>query len=153
MKGITAGKYCTAALVVCSSLVASHAVAGDKILYLDINEVVEQSYSEGKLDGTVKFYFAGQATPKVASIIDEAITNRKTNAFGKDDRESCRWVMLSALIALQESAKAQGANAVIDITSYYNKVVYKSSSQYECHVGFAMSGVVLKGNYAKLDGK
>ncbi len=122
--------------------------AGDKVLYLDISDVLSPSYSHGKLDGTVKFHFAGQVSPKITRTLDEGITNRKTNGFGKGDSESCKWVMLSALIALQQSAKAQGANAVVNITSYYNRIEYKSGAKYECHAGFTMSGVALKGNYA-----
>ena len=61
--------------------------------------------------------------------------------------------MLSALMTLQEGAKAHGANAVTGIVSYYKKVEYKNASQYECHAGNIMSGVALKGRYAKLAGK
>jgi len=129
------------------------ASAGDKVLHLDARDVLDSSYSGSKLDGSVKFYFAGQSTPKVLKMLEEDVTNKKTNSVGKSNAESCKWAMLSALIALQESAKARGANAVVGITSYYKKVEYKSASQYECHVGNIMSGVALKGSYAKLAGK
>lgn len=52
--------------------------------------------------------------------------------------------------AFQESAKAKGANAVIDITSYFKKNEFRSASNYECHAGNIMSGVALKGTYAKV---
>lgn len=129
------------------------ASAGDKVLHFDVKDVVDAKYSEGKLDGSIKFYFAGQNTPGILRKLDEDVTNKKTNSVGKSDLESCKWAMLSALIALQNSAKARGANAVIGITSYYKKVEYRSASQYECHVGNIMTGVALKGSYAKLAGK
>ncbi len=125
-------------------------LAKDNVLFLKTSDVISQSYSDGKLDGSVRFYFSGQSTPKSLQLFNEVTTNRKTNAFWKNDVIACKWVMLSALIALQEGAKAQGANAVVNIESYYNKVVYKSPDQYECHVGTAMAGVVLKGSYAKI---
>jgi len=128
-------------------------MAADKVLHLDVKDVLDSSFSEGKLDGSVKFYFAGQSTPKVLKTMEEDVTNKKTNAFGKSKEEACKWVMLSALITLQESAKARGANAVIGIVSYYKKVEYKNASQFECHAGNIMSGVALKGRYAKLASK
>lgn len=128
-------------------------LAGDKVLHLDVKEVLDSSFSSGKLDGSVKFYFAGQSTPKVLKKMEEDVTNKKSNAFGKSKEEACKWVMLSALMTLQESAKARGANAVVGIVSYYKKVEYKNASQYECHAGNIMSGVALKGRYAKLASK
>lgn len=144
------GIHCLFVLLAATSL---NAIAADKVLYLDVKEVLDPSFSSGKLDGSVKFYFAGQSTPKVLKTLQEDVTNKKSNAFGKKKEDACKWVMLSALMALQESAKARGANAVIGITSYYKRVEYKSASQYECHAGNMISGVALKGRYAKLSGK
>ena len=57
-----------------------------------------------------------------------------------------RWALLyAALIRLQEAAKAAGANAVTDITSYYKKNEWSDPSRYECHAGALMAGVALKG--------
>jgi len=53
-------------------------------------------------------------------------------------------------LALQNDAKAAGANAVVDIVSNYNDVVYSDPANYECHVGFLMSGVQLKAKLAKV---
>ena len=140
-------------LFVLLSATSGHVSAADRVLHLDVKEALDAGYSSGKLDGSVKFYFAGQSTPKVLKTLEEDVTNKKSNAFGKGKEEACKWVMLSALMQLQESAKARGANAVIGITSYYKRVEYKSSTQYECHAGNMISGVALKGRYAKLAGK
>jgi len=135
------------------SFASVNANAADKVLHLDMKEVLDMGYSSGKLDGSVKFYLAGQSTPKVLKSLQEDVTNKKSNAFGKGKEEACKWVMLSALMQFQESAKARGANAVIGITSYYKRVEYRSASQFECHAGNMISGVALKGRYAKLAGK
>jgi len=135
------------------SAISGHALAADRVLHLDVKEALDAGFSSGKLDGSVKFYFAGQSTPKVLKTLEEDVTNKKSNAFGKGKEEACKWVMLSALMQLQESAKSRGANAVIGITSYYKRVEYKSATQYECHAGNMISGVALKGRYAKLAGK
>ena len=80
----------------------------------------------------------------------EDVTNKKTNGVGKSDVESCNWVALSALKALQEGAKDRGANAVIDIVSYFKKNEFRSATHYECYAGNIMSGVALKATYAKV---
>jgi hypothetical protein len=61
---------------------------------------------EGILDGSIKFYFAGQSHPAVLEKISTDVTNQKTNAVGKSDEEACKWVYLSALVQLHEG---QGA--------------------------------------------
>lgn len=130
--------------------VAMPAFARDTVLHLDVNTVTDPGFSQGKLDGSVKFYFAGQKTPAVLSNLGAATTNRKTSGAGKSDNDACRWVMLTALVALQDDAKAHGANAVIGITSNYKNVTWASPTQYECHAGNIMAGVALKGTYAKI---
>jgi uncharacterized protein YbjQ (UPF0145 family) len=78
------------------------------------------------------------------------VANRKTNAFNKSDEEACKWVFLSAMIALQERAIREGANAVVGINSYYKKNEVSSNTQYECHAGNIVAGVALKGTVARL---
>lgn len=98
----------------------------------------------------MKFYLAG-STPQgqVTVLKSDVSVNRKTNAFGKGDQKTCDWALQSALIALQDQAKAAGANAVVDIVSDYDNE-YRDSENYECHVGFLMSGVIMKGKLAKV---
>jgi hypothetical protein len=103
-----------------------------------------------QLDGSVKFYFGDQATPKVLEKMSEDVSNKKTNGVGKDDQFGCKWAALSALKALQDKAKQLGANAVINVTSYYKRQVYKSSTEFECHAGSIVIGVTLRGTYAKV---
>lgn len=153
MIGIAMKRICATSLFILLAASSLNATAANKVLHLDVKDVLDASFSSGKLDGSVKFYFAGQSTPKVLKTLEEDVTNKKSNAFGKSKEEACKWVMLSALMALQESAKARGANAVTGIVSYYKKVEYKSASQYECHAGNMISGVALKGRYAKLANK
>ena len=74
----------------------------------------------------MKFYLAGSRTPKVSKKFGEDTSNAKTNAFNKTPEEACRWNALSALTKLQEHAKRDGANAVIDIVSYNRSVTFSS---------------------------
>ena len=140
--------------IVIAALLAAAAstsvMARDTEYKLPLAEVLGMPEAKDKLDGTVKFYMAGQSTPAVLQKLGEDVSNRKTNGVGKDDRFGCKWAALSALIALQEKAKSLGANAVVDIVSYYKKNTFSSPTDFECHAGAFVIGVALKGTYAKV---
>ncbi|RUL72963.1 excinuclease [Dyella choica] len=130
--------------------VSGPASAKDKIVHFPFANAVAEATQSGKLDGAVKFYLTGHAPQgQVAVLKDDVSVNRKTNAFGKADQKTCDWALQSALIALQDQAKAAGANAVVDIVSDYGNE-YRDGEKYECHVGFVMSGVIMKGKLAKV---
>ncbi|MCU1740181.1 MULTISPECIES: excinuclease [unclassified Pseudomonas] len=125
--------------------------ARDTVLNLPFDKVVAEAVSTGKIDGSVKFYLAGN-TPKgkISVVSPDAVTNKKTNAFNKSDEEACAWALQSALITLNDAAKKVGANAVTNIVSFYKRNETKSTSTYECHAGVFVGGVALKGDLAKV---
>lgn len=125
-------------------------LARDSVQHYPLQDVVNMPEAQGKLDGSVKFYLAGQKTPKILKRMSSDVSNKKTNSVGKGEEFGCRWAALSALMSFQESAKRLGANAVVDIVSYYKKVESKSPTDYECHSGNIIVGVTLKGTYAKI---
>ena len=137
-------------LAIVSLLSSGLAVARDTVLHIPLADVLDMPEAKEKLDPEFKFYLAGQATPKVVKRYSSDVSNPKTNGFGKDDNFGCKWAALSALINLQDSAKRQGGNAVVDIVSYYKRVEYKSSTDFECHAGAFVIGVALKGVAAKV---
>ena len=112
-------------LIAASLLAARRRRAGlrpQHAVTVTLQSVLDMPEAQGKLDGSVKFYLAGSPTPKVVKKFGEDTSNAKTNAFNKSAEEACRWNALSALIKLQDNAKRDGANAVIDITSYNKKM-------------------------------
>ncbi len=130
---------------------AAPALARDTRLELSLQELLASPQArEVGIDGSVRFYLAGQPV-RVQQRFGEDVTNKKTNAANKSDEEACRWVALSALLALQDGAKARGANAVVDLVSYYKKNEFRSTSNYECYAGTLLAGVALKGTYAKVN--
>lgn len=139
------------AILIAACAAATPACARDTRSELPLSEIVGSPMAKAEgLDGSVKFYLAGQPHPKVLQSMSEDVTNRKTNGTNKTDAEACRWVALSALLSLQARAKDLGANAVVDIVSYYKKNEFKSAANYECHSGALMSGVALKGRFVKI---
>lgn len=138
------------ALAIVSALSCSAAFARDTVLHIPFADVLAMPEAQDKLDKDMKFFLAGQSTPKVIKRFSTDTSNPKTNGFNKSDEFGCKWAALSALINLQNSAKREGANAVIDIVSYYKKNEYKSATDFECHAGTFVIGVALRGTYAKI---
>ncbi|MBK6727642.1 MAG: excinuclease ATPase subunit [Xanthomonadales bacterium] len=138
----------SAALIVLAGL--GTASARDSVVKVALADVLAMPEAQGKLDGSVKFFLAGAATPKVQQRLGSGVANKKTNGVGKDDQYGCKYVMLSALIAFQQSAKQRGANAVVDLASYYKKNEVRDAHTIECHAGNIMIGGALKGEYAKI---
>jgi len=134
-----------AALLLVTALPAQ---AADRISHLPLKQAIDAGLASGKLDGSVKFYLAGKS-PRGTVLRSGIVTNKKTNGIGKSDENACLWVAQSALIALQDAAKKQGANAVTNIVSFFRKKEYRSTTNFECHAGNIMVGVALKGDLVK----
>ncbi|WP_244259132.1 excinuclease ATPase subunit [Cupriavidus gilardii] len=146
----TCGHYAVLAAIAAGALVSAPASARDTRYLLPIQDVLNMPEAKEKLDGSVRFFFAGQRTPKVLETKGSDVSNRKTNGVGKSDEEACRWAALSALLSFQDKAKTMDANAVVNLVSYYKKNEMASADQYECHAGAVVVGVALKGDYARV---
>ena len=136
-------------MMVALSLVGT-AQARDTVTRIALQDAINMGMESGQLDGSVRFFLEGQHTPSIAERHGEGVSNKKTNGVGKDDVYGCRYVALSALISLQQAARQRGANAVVDIVSYYKKNVVSDPAEVECHAGVIMIGVALRGEYATL---
>jgi len=130
--------------------IAGNALARDTKHMFSIEEALTTSAAVEKLDKSVKFYFGKQPNAKVEQKFEEVQSNKKTNAFLKSDKEACEWAFLSAMLSFQETALARGANAVVNIYSYYKKHKVSSLDQYECGAGAVMAGVTFRGTIVKL---
>ncbi|HRE16013.1 MAG TPA: excinuclease ATPase subunit, partial [Rhodocyclaceae bacterium] len=106
--------------------------------------------SQEKIDKTIRLYFGAQKSPAIAKRLGEWGTNKKTNAFNKTDKEACEWTFLSAVLELQERARKEGGDAVINIKSNYKSRQTSSTTEYMCGNGALMAGVALKGTVVKL---
>jgi len=108
-----------------------------------------QNYKE-KLDPQIKLYFGKPSKLKVAKTIGEWTSNKKTNAFNKSDQEACNIAFISAAVSLQDRAKREGGNAVINIHSVYKNDKFESPTEYLCGAGSTMAGVALRGTVVTL---
>ena len=137
-------------LMVVLAAAASGAMAADRKLMLPIAGGMAANDAKAKLDGPVKFYFAGEKAPKALEQLGSDKTSQKTNAFGKSDETACNWAFLSSMLALQKRAAALGANAVVNITNNYKNVENPSATEFECHAGGIMAGVALKADFVRV---
>jgi len=132
-------------------LCAFNAQARDTRYFLPIKSAVKAGMADGRLGNDIRFYFGRQSHPPVNAMLARGVvTNKKTPKGNMHDKAACRRVMLSALIQLQERARNEGGNAVINIRSYYKKRTFSSERQYECGSGAVFSGVTLKGDVVRL---
>lgn len=141
-------KYISALLA--GALFVGQANAADRISSYSVEKLLATSKAEQALVDDVKLYFGSQSYGEAKDTYGEVMTNKKTNAFMKSDQEACEWVMLSALKALQQRAKREGMNAVVNIQSYYKKREFISETEFECGAGAVMAGVTLKGTLVNL---
>ena len=63
--------------------------ARDTTHFLPFQAAVDEATPAGRLDGSVRFYLAGQPV-RVAQRMGEDVTNKKTNAANKSDEQACR---------------------------------------------------------------
>lgn len=127
--------------------------ARDSKLLLPLRKGLEAKDSHERLDGTVKFFFGAQQHPKVIARFGTYVANRKTNAVNKSDERACNWVFLSAVVSLERRAKQLGANAVVNIVSFYRGVPMSSTTEFECHAGNIVAGVALRGEFVTIVGR
>ncbi|MCB1855511.1 MAG: excinuclease ABC subunit A [Halieaceae bacterium] len=137
-------------LIVCLGLPASVLARDDKMMY-SIESAMSTAAAKQKLDRGFTYKFGDQPHGKIVSNHGEFMSNKKTNAFGKSDKEACEWVFLSAMLSFQDRIAKEGGNAVVNIRSYYKKNEISSSTEFECGAGAIMAGVTFLGDVVTLE--
>lgn len=136
--------------LVLATLFSSTAYSRDSSLKLSIKDAIESADFKEKLDPNIRFYFGKTSHPSVSQKFGSDVSNKKTNAFNKSDEGACRWALLSAMLAFQKKAQSLGANAVINVESFYKRNSFVSTTEFECHAGNILAGVAIKGDIVKL---
>ena len=125
-------KICfTMTALVLSLAMAWVAYARDEKYLLSINAALQATDIKYKPDGSVKFFFANQKTPQILKKLGSDSAHEKVSTRAERDESSCNAAFLEALVALQKRAQKAGANAVVNIVSYYRKDVTSSATEFE----------------------
>ena len=98
----------------------------------------------------VSYSMKGQNHAAVAQEMATVTTNQSTRGAFRSDEASCNVAFLSAIRKLQDRAKLDGGNAVINIVSVTRGTMTESASDFRCVAGSAVVHVGLKGTIVKL---
>ena len=137
-------------LLLSLTVVSTSSLARDDVVDYSVAEAMKISKVSSAIGSGVKFYFSGQQHAKVEQTFGEFQSNKKTNAFGKSDKEACQWAFASAMKTLRQRAMKEGGNAVINIRSNYKGNLSSSSTTFQCGAGSIVAGVALIGDVVKL---
>lgn len=130
---------------------ASSALARDDRLMFPVTEGMERGKTtKDRIDPEIRVYFGKQKSPAVERKLGEFTANRKTNATNKTDKEACEISFVSAVLSLQQRARREGGDAVINVHSVYKNENRESDREYLCGAGTFVSGVALRGTVVKL---
>jgi len=125
-------------------LAATPVQARDTEHLFDVKDAIEHGTGNANLLD-IPYFMKGQAHPGVAKKIGTWTSNRSTRGAFRSDEASCQVAFLSALIRLQERAKAEGGNAIVDIVSVTRNTRTESATQYRCVAGAIVVHVGLEG--------
>jgi hypothetical protein len=131
---------------------ADPVAARDERIMFSIRDALDAPEAKARLDRGIRLHFGGSFGGGVAKDLGVWKSNKKTNAFLKDDKTACNWAFLSAVLALQQRARKMGGDAVVNITSNYKNLSASSVSEYMCGGGTIMAGVALKGRVIRTGG-
>ena len=140
-----------AAAVSILAIAASPALARDDRLMFPVTDGMERGKTtKDRIDPDIRVYFGKQKPPAVERKLGEFTANRKTNATNKTDKEACEISFVSAVVSLQQRARREGGNAVLNVHSVYKNEHRESNSEYLCGAGTFVAGVALRGTVVKL---
>ena len=138
-----------AALLAALALAAPAGARNDRLRF-PIADALGTASAKEKLDPAIRLYFGSQKHAKPIHAYGKDATNKKANAFGRDDKTACEAVFLSAVLQLQKRARQLGANAVVNITSVYRNEELASETEFECSAGNVVAGAVLRAEFVTL---
>lgn len=142
-------KTITTICLLLTFFVTAPTFARNDVKSFSIAEAIQTGKERGVVDPDIKLYFGAQMAPQSTRNFGEFKTNKKTNAFNKNDKTACDWAFLSAIKALQSRALKLGAHAVVNIKSNYKDKTTSSETTYQCGAGNVLAGVALKGTVIK----
>jgi hypothetical protein len=124
--------------------------ARDVAHLVPIAEALQSPLGQGRIDQSIALFFGPQQAPH-GEARGSGNSRGKEKIELSDDKASCVASFAEALQLLQRRARGQGANAIVNIVSYYkNGPTMSSATQFECHAGTNNTGVMLQGDFVKL---
>lgn len=130
---------------------APHVMAADVAQMTPIAPALATLQAQRELNSAIRFYFGKPADVPVAHSFGSVVVHRRS-VLNAQDPGACNRVFIVVLRDLAKSAKEAGANAVVNIESFYKDHAVSSPTDYECHRGAAVTAVTLRGELVRLGG-
>lgn len=133
--------------VLAIAALSSPAMAVDEVVKFKISGGIAtgKASTRDQIKDDIKLYFGKQKTPPVVKKIWEGDSTQTSSR--RSQQERCETAFASAIIRLQNKARTEGGNAVINITSGSGE---SSETEFTCTSGRAMSRVRLHGTVVTL---
>ena len=126
------------------------AASEGNVLEISLADAMAKPEMQQQLRGFVKLFFGNSPHPEVAHVFNRYATKKGVRSSGNAIQESCEKALLAALLQFQTRAVRLGADAVIDIHSYYRHQEVSNDTSVQCHDNIRKVYVVLIGNFVKL---
>jgi len=140
------------ALISMATAIALPAQARDIAHVVSIAESLQSPQGKSRIDPSISLFFGPQQAPR-GEARGSGNSRGKEKIESADEKASCHASFAEALQLLQRKARLQGANAIVNITSYYKSgPTMSSATEFECHAGTNNTGVMLQGDFIKLPG-
>jgi uncharacterized protein YbjQ (UPF0145 family) len=139
-----------AALAVLVALPAPSLAANDKptdkVYDQELARALNDPEVMAQVGADVKFYFG--ATPDgVVQTLGRSRSHKKSRA-SRGVEGACARALGNTLAAMARQARGKGANAIVNIRSFWGGYPTSSATSYKCGIGSSTSGVALVGEMA-----
>jgi|SRR5882672_4093552 len=139
-------KFTTIIAALAIGAASSLAGAADDTVSMLIKDGLEAGkHTKNTISDDIKLYFGKQRTPAVDRKLWEGSTTQKS--MRKSAKEHCETAFVSAILRLQDRARREGGNAVVNIVSGGSN---ESDTEYTCISGRVTGAVTLRGTVVKL---
>jgi uncharacterized protein YbjQ (UPF0145 family) len=139
-------KIVTIVAFAAAASLSSLAIAADETVAMPIKDGLEAGkHTKNTIGDDIKLYFGKQKTPAVDKKIWEGSTTQKS--MRKSKKEHCETAFVSAILRLQDRARKEGGNAVVNIVSSGGN---DSATEYTCTSGRVTGSVTLRGTVVTL---
>jgi uncharacterized protein YbjQ (UPF0145 family) len=124
--------------------------ARDTLAQLPLKNALENEKVRSSISNSIPLYWGDQRHPAVVKEFGKFPTSKRTSIGGKSDAEACEWALASAIVALQDRARREGGNAIINIKSNIKNQPHSSTTTFDCLQGGMMVNVALEGTVVTL---
>ena len=118
--------------------------------YMEIEEALKSPQFDKVITSKIPYFFADQSHPEIEKTILVSNSTRTVNVTFKFGNDSCISAFLQTLAALQQTAEAQQADAIVNVRSSFEGRELSSTTNYLCDPGFFVASVGLKADIVNL---